>query len=56
MLVYNKEEHNLMKRANRKDLSVRTMQFFDYYLKGEKIPEWMDKGIPAHKKGEIHGY
>jgi dipeptidyl aminopeptidase/acylaminoacyl peptidase len=56
MLVYNKEEHNLRKRPNRKDLSKRTMQFFDYYLKGAKIPVWMDKGIPAHKKGEIHGY
>jgi len=56
MLVYNKEEHNLRKRANRKDLSKRTMQFFDYYLKGEPIPEWMNKGIPAHKKGEINGY
>ncbi len=56
MLVYNNEKHNLVRRANRKDLSKRTMQFFDYYLKGSKEPEWMKNGVPAHKKGEIDGY
>ncbi|WP_421918759.1 alpha/beta hydrolase family protein [Marinifilum sp.] len=56
MLTYNKEAHNLKKRPNRMDLSIRTMQFFDYYLKGEPAPLWMTDGIPALKKGKMDGY
>jgi hypothetical protein len=56
MLSYNNESHNLKRRANRIDLSIRTMQFFDYYLKGEKEPVWMKYGIPAHKKEYMTGY
>lgn len=51
MLVYNNEDHNLIQRKNRKDLSVRLGQFFGYYLKGEPMPVWMKEGIPATKKG-----
>ncbi|GGH77665.1 alpha/beta hydrolase family protein [Phaeocystidibacter marisrubri] len=50
MLVYNGEEHNLMQRHNRKDLSVRMAQFFDHYLKGAPAPEWMVKGRPYNEK------
>lgn len=56
MLNYNDDEHNLMRRANRKDLSVRMMQFFDHYLKGKPMPVWMEEGIPAVKKGKKKGY
>lgn len=56
MLQYNNEEHNLTKRVNRKDLSIRLQQFFDHYLKGDPIPEWMDKGVPAIRKGKSMGY
>jgi len=56
MLSYNNEAHNLKGRANRMDLSIRTMQFFDYYLKGEAAPAWMIDGIPAIKKGKYDGY
>lgn len=56
MLTYNNEDHNLMRRANRIDLSIRTMQFFDYYLKGTKEPVWMKYGVPAHKKNKMTGY
>lgn len=56
MLTYNNEEHNLRKRPNRMDLSIRTMQFFDYYLKGKPAPVWMTDGIPAVKKGKMDGY
>lgn len=56
LLVYNQEDHNLIKRKNRKDLSVRLGQFFDHYLKGEPMPEWMSKGIPAEQKGKNLGY
>ena len=56
MLVYNNEEHNLTRRANSKDLSIRMMQFFNHYLKGEPMPVWMHDGIPAAKKGKELGY
>jgi dipeptidyl aminopeptidase/acylaminoacyl peptidase len=56
MLSYNGEAHNLMRRANRKDLSKRTMQFFDFYLKGAKEPVWMKSGVPAHMKNKMTGY
>jgi len=50
MLVYNNEAHNLKKRHNRKDLSVRMAQFFDYYLKGEEQPDWLKEGRKALDK------
>lgn len=55
MLNYNGDEHNLMKNANRMDLSIRMRQFFDHYLKGAPAPEWLVKGIPATEKGENYG-
>ncbi len=55
MLQYNKEEHNLMERRNRKDLSIRLQQFFDHYLKGEPAPLWMTRGLPATDKGRDWG-
>lgn len=56
MLNYNGDRHNLMQRANRKDLSIRLHQFFDHYLKGEPAPRWMTEGIPATRKGKDLGY
>jgi len=56
MLVYNNEEHNLRRRANSKDLSMRMMQFFNHYLKGDPMPVWMHDGVPAVKKGKDLGY
>lgn len=52
LLNYNGDEHNLMKPANREDLSIRMRQFFDYYLKGEPAPLWLKEGLPAVEKGE----
>ncbi len=51
LLQYNGEDHNLVERRNRKDLSVRLGQFFDYYLKGEKPAKWLKDGLPATDKG-----
>lgn len=51
MLEYNDEDHNLVERRNRKDLSVRLGQFFDHYLKGKPMPKWMRDGVPATEKG-----
>jgi len=52
LLNYNGDDHNLMRNANRIDLSIRMRQFFDYYLLGEPIPLWLKEGIPAIEKGK----
>jgi dipeptidyl aminopeptidase/acylaminoacyl peptidase len=46
MWCYNGEPHGIRKRINQKDYTVRLQQFFDHYLKGAPMPEWMEKGIP----------
>lgn len=56
MLQYNGEAHNLVERRNRKDITRRLQQFFDHYLKGDPMPEWMVNGIPAIRKGQEFGY
>ncbi|HRT89858.1 MAG TPA: prolyl oligopeptidase family serine peptidase [Bacteroidales bacterium] len=56
LLSYNDEAHNLVKRPNRKDISIRKMQFFDHYLKGEPMPYWMKYGISQMEKGKKDGY
>ncbi|WP_267740583.1 alpha/beta hydrolase family protein [Myroides injenensis] len=56
LLNYNGDEHNLMKRQNRKDIQRRQQQFFDYYLKDGKAPVWMVKGVPATLKGKDWGF
>ncbi|MDE7159862.1 MAG: prolyl oligopeptidase family serine peptidase [Muribaculaceae bacterium] len=56
MLQYNGEAHNLKERRNRKDITRRLQQFFDHYLKGDPMPEWMREGIPAVRKGQEFGY
>jgi dipeptidyl aminopeptidase/acylaminoacyl peptidase len=55
LLVYNNEDHNLVERKNRKDLSIRKHQFFDHFLKGAPMPDWMSKGVPAVDKGKNYG-
>jgi len=56
LLNYNGDEHNLGKRPNMIDLTFRMQQFFDHYLKGAPAPQWMEKGVPAIKKGIENGY
>lgn len=51
MLQYNDEDHNLVERRNRKDLSIRLGQFFDHYLKGAPAAKWITDGVPATVKG-----
>lgn len=41
MLTYNGEDHNLVQRYNCKDYTVKLVEFFDHFLKGEPMPEWM---------------
>lgn len=45
MMQYKGENHGLAKQPNRKDYSVRMMEFFDYQLKGKPAPEWWSKGV-----------
>ena len=55
MLEYNGEDHNLVERKNRKDLSIRLGQFFDYYLKDARPAKWIKDGLPATDKGKDWG-
>lgn len=56
MLAYNNEGHNLTRRADQTDLSRRMLQFFNHYLKGAPMPQWMKEGVPAVDKGKVTGY
>lgn len=51
LLQYNGEDHNLVERRNRKDLSIRLGQYFDHFLKGAPAPRWLAEGLPATSKG-----
>lgn len=55
LLNYNGDDHNLRQLANKKDLSIRMRQFFDYYLMGAPMPYWMKYGVDATEKGENYG-
>ncbi|WP_299519146.1 prolyl oligopeptidase family serine peptidase [Winogradskyella sp.] len=55
-LNYNDEPHWPLKWQNRIDFNIRMAQFFDYYLKGEPKPVWMERGVPALEKGINQGY
>ena len=45
MMQYKGENHGLSKLENRKDYSVRMMEFFDHHLKGEAAPDWWKSGV-----------
>lgn len=45
LIQYKGENHGLGKLENRKDYSVRMMEFFDHHLKGTDAPEWMSEGV-----------
>lgn len=52
LLNYNGDEHNLSKRPNMIDLSIRMQEFFDHFLKNATAPQWLEKGIDAINKGK----
>ncbi len=56
MLTYNGAPHNLKRRADMEDLSIRMQQFFDHFLKDKPAPRWMKEGIPAIEKGKEFGF
>ena len=45
-LQYREEPHHLKKYPNKLDYSIKMMEFFDHYLKGEPAPAWMTEGVP----------
>ena len=49
-LLYPGEFHGLSNVANRRDLTIRTQEFFDHYLRGVAAPAWMVEGVPFLKK------
>lgn len=55
MLNYSGDDHNLMKRPNRMDLSIRMKQFFDHFLQGKEAPVWLKEGVPAVLEGRETG-
>ncbi len=52
MVQYKGENHGLAKLENRKDYSVRMMEFFDFHLKGENAPDWISSGIEKLRLNE----
>src|SRR5258706_2684832 len=52
MFSYNGEPHGLRRRPNQKDYTVRLQQYFDHFLKGAPMPDWMERGIPFLEKGK----
>lgn len=56
LLNYKEDNHNLMRNANRIDLSIRMRQFFDHYLLETPAPQWLTEGIPATVKGKEMRY
>jgi dipeptidyl aminopeptidase/acylaminoacyl peptidase len=55
LVNYNGEEHGIGKLPNRKDWTIRIMQFYDYYLQDAPMPVWLRDGVPAVQKGKTFG-
>ncbi|WP_029292816.1 alpha/beta hydrolase family protein [Chryseobacterium hispalense] len=48
-LFYENEQHSLMGHQQRKDLTIRMIEWFDYFLCGKKNAEWIGKQKVAIK-------
>jgi dipeptidyl aminopeptidase/acylaminoacyl peptidase len=51
MLQYDDGGHVLRFTKDMRDFTIRSTQFFDYFLKDALPPRWMTKGVPARLKG-----
>lgn len=49
MLHYEDEPHHLQQYANKVDYTIKMLEFFDHYLKGEPAPQWWVEGLPYQK-------
>lgn len=45
LVLYPNEGHSFMKRKNILDSSQKIKEWFNYYLKGEKEPQWLNEGL-----------
>jgi len=52
LIQYKGENHGLAKMENRKDYSVRMLEFFDHHLKGATSADWLRDGISRLKLEE----
>lgn len=46
MLHYEGEGHHLARFANKLDYSIKMLEFFNHYLKGDPAPAWWQYGMP----------
>jgi acetyl esterase/lipase len=46
LLEYQGENHGLSQLKNRRDYTIRLMEYWDHHLKGLPAPEWIEKGVP----------
>lgn len=46
LLEYIGENHNLAKRANQKDYTIRMNEYFDHFLMSKPMPKWYEEGVP----------
>jgi dipeptidyl aminopeptidase/acylaminoacyl peptidase len=53
MLNYRGEPHWPVKTANRFDFQTRMEQFFDHYLLGQPMPDWMTNGVAPVARGKV---
>jgi dipeptidyl aminopeptidase/acylaminoacyl peptidase len=51
MFNYNGEPHGLRQRNNQKHWTVHMDEFFDHYLLGKPMPDWMKTGVPYLERG-----
>lgn len=56
LLNYTGEPHWPTNMANRIDFQRRMFQFFNHYLKNQKMPKWMSEGVPAVEQPFELGY
>lgn len=56
LLNYTGEPHWPTNKANRIDFQRRMFQFFNHYLKNQKMPKWMSEGVPAVEQPFELGY
>jgi dipeptidyl aminopeptidase/acylaminoacyl peptidase len=50
MLQYDNSGHQVVSEIDKTDLTIRTRQFFDYYLMDKTPPKWMSVGVQASQK------
>jgi dipeptidyl aminopeptidase/acylaminoacyl peptidase len=56
LLQYDGQRHGMEDIDSYKDYVFRMLQFFNYFLKGDRAPLWLSKGIPAKLKGKESGF